>query len=209
MGKMLRGAAPRRVGGGRSARYDVRHASQGRARANAPEWSDAAACAVLSALHSCAKVAGTGVVEQVKRVLGDAVETEKMVRGLKLSEHDRGVARTVMQFHAARLVGLQAAAEQTRKARVFLKPLRERRATHAQPAELDVGFVSEGPVSFHSWLSDRPETERLRDLRKSKRIVKGLRSWPLGWLKTTGVVCYERAAGRVKSERDGAPTRHS
>ena len=205
MGKMSLGATPRRVGGGRSDRHDARNASQGRSRANAPEWSDAAAAAVLTALHSCARDAGRGIVAQVKRVLSETEEAERMVKGLKLSEHDRSTARAVMQFHALKMGEQQAEGWQTKKARAFLKPLRERRATHVQPDELEVEFASEGPVSFHSWLSEKPETERLRDVRKSKRIVAGLRGWPLGWLKTTGVVCYERAAGRVKSERDGAP----
>ena len=205
MGKMSLGATPRRVGGGRSDRHDARNASQGYSRANAPEWSDAAAAAVLTALHSCARDAGRGIVAQVKRVLSETEEAERMVKGLKLSEHDRSTARAVMQFHALKMGEQQAEGWQTKKARAFLKPLRERRATHVQPDELEVEFASEGPVSFHSWLSEKPETERLRDVRKSKRIVAGLRGWPLGWLKTTGVVCYERAAGRVKSERDGAP----
>ena len=128
-----------------------------------------------------------------------------MVKGLKLSENDRETARAIMRFHAAKLGEQQAEGGQTKKARAFLKPLRERRATHVQPEELEVEFSSEGPVSFHSWLAEKPETERLRDIRKSKRIVTGLRGWPLDWLKTTGVVCYERAAGRVRTERDGAP----
>ena len=205
MGKMSLGATPRRVGGGRSDRHDARNASQGRSCTYAPEWSDAAARAVLTALHMCARAAGTGIVAQVKRVLGDDAEVERLAKGLKLSEHDRVTARAIMRFHAVKLGEQQAEGWQTKRARAFLKPLRERRATHVQPEELEVEFTSEGPVSFHSWLAEKPETERLRDIRKSKRIVAGLRGWPLEWLKTTGVVCYERAAGRVKSERNGAP----
>ena len=174
MGKMSLGATPRRVGGGRSDRHDARNASQGYSRANAPEWSDAAAGAVLTALHSCARDAGRGIVAQVKRVLSEKEEAERMVKGLKLSEHDRSTARAIMQFHALRLGEQQAEGWQTKKARAFLKPLRERRATHVQPDELEVEFASEGPVSFHSWLSEKPETERLRDVRKSKHIVVGL-----------------------------------
>ena len=33
--------------------------------------------------------------------------------------------------------------------------------------------------------------------------MRGLAEWQLGWLKTTGAVCYERAAGRVQQERGG------
>ena len=80
MGKMSLGATPRRVGGGRSDRHDARNASQGYSRANAPEWSDAAAVAVLTALHSCARDAGRGIVAQVKRVLSEKEEAERMVK---------------------------------------------------------------------------------------------------------------------------------
>ena len=142
---------------------------------------------------------------QVRRILGDAAEVERLVRGLRLSEHDRDTARAIMLFHAAKVGEQQAEGWQIKKARAFLKPLRERRATHLQPEELEVDRTPEGPVSFHAWLAEKPETERLRDIRRSKRIVTGLQGWPLGWLKTTGVVCYERAAGRVRSERGGAP----
>ena len=166
MGKMSLGATPRRVGGGRSDRHDARHASQGRSCTYAPEWSDAAARAVLTALHICARAAGTGIVAQVKRVLGDDAEVERLAKGLKLSEHDRSTARAIMRFHAVKLGEQQAEGWQTKKARAFLKPLRERRATHVQPDELEVEFTSEGPVSFHSWLAEKPETERLTRGRK-------------------------------------------
>ena len=155
MGKLSLGAAPRRVGGGRSDRHDARNVSQGRSCTYAPEWSDAAALAVLTALHSCARAAGTGIVAQVKRVLGDDAEVERLAKGLKLSEHDRSTVRAIMRFHAVKLGEQQAEGWQTKKARAFLKPLRERRATHVQPEELDVEFASEGPVSFQRLLSSR------------------------------------------------------
>ena len=105
---------------------------------------------MLTALHSCARDAGRGIVAQVKRIFGDAAELERMVKGLKLSEHDRETARAIMRFHAATLGEQQAEGWQTKRARAFLKPLRERRPTHVQPDKLDVAFASEGLVSFHS-----------------------------------------------------------
>ena len=62
-----------------------------------------------------------------------------------------------------------------------------------------------GTKTFHAWLSSRPDKERLRSITKCKRILVGVQKWPLGWLKTRGAVCYERAAGRVAQERGGRP----
>jgi hypothetical protein len=53
-----------------------------------------------------------------------------------------------------------------------------------------------------------PGRDRLRDIKKNNRILLGLSKWPLGWLEEPGVVCYERAEGRVRKERpgcDGSP----
>ena len=69
--------------------------------------------------------------------------------------------------------------------------------------ELVVSPADSGPPSFHSWLSTNPRADRARDLKKSRRIVNGLKKWPLSWLKKTGVVCYERADGRIRRERGG------
>ena len=35
------------------------------------------------------------------------------------------------------------------------------------------------------------------------RVLDGLQSWPLSWLRERGVICYERAAGRIRDERGG------
>ena len=45
----------------------------------------------------------------------------------------------------------------------------------------------------------------MRSIRKSRRILDGVKQWPLSWLRGRGVICYERAAGRVLQERDGRP----
>jgi hypothetical protein len=122
-----------------------------------------------------------------------------------VSASDRALALEILEHHKQLMETDTRPETQEKRVRSSLKPLRERRAVHAQEEELEVTRQSEGPVSFHSWLSDRPEGERLRDIRKSRRITEGMKSWPLGWLKTTGVVCYERAAGRIEDERGGAP----
>ena len=92
--------------------------------------------------------------------------------------------------------------------KTFLKPLRERRSHRTKVTELVVSPADAGPQSFHAWLSVHPRAERLRDLSsRSRRIVEGLKKWPLNWLKKTGgaVVCYERADGRIRRERGGRP----
>ena len=56
-------AAPRRVGGGRSDRYDERRAQRGVGARRAREWSDAAAAAVLeSVLHNSSRL-GEGILQ--------------------------------------------------------------------------------------------------------------------------------------------------
>ena len=44
---------PRRMGGGRSDRYDEKHAARGGGRTYLPSWSDAAAAAVMEQLKLC------------------------------------------------------------------------------------------------------------------------------------------------------------
>ena len=89
--------------------------------------------------------------------------------------------------------------------KAFLKPLRERRAARTEPGELNVPAAAAGPKTFHAWLSAKPGKDRHRPISKSRRILDGVSKWPLGWLKKRGAVCYERAAGRISSERGGRP----
>jgi hypothetical protein len=91
------------------------------------------------------------------------------------------------------------------RVRAFLKPLRDRRLVRSKVVELHLPLASLGPKSFTLWLAKQPTKERLRDIFPSARITGGLAQWPLGWLKKRGVICYERASGRVDSERGGVP----
>ena len=52
---------PRKHGGGRSTRYERRRVERGVRGANAPEWSDAAAHAVLAMLRAHAEAEGMEV----------------------------------------------------------------------------------------------------------------------------------------------------
>ena len=89
--------------------------------------------------------------------------------------------------------------------RGFLRPLRSRGRAGGEVRELEVERVSGAaePESFHAWLSPQPALERMRDIRRNARILEGIGSWPLAWLDRPGVVCYERAHGRIVSERRG------
>ena len=197
---------PRAVGGGRSPRYEKRPHRRSGARAYAPEWSDASAAAVLNALKQMSD--GPRKLSQLCDTwLMDKEGHPRFIAGLKLSPADAGLTAAILDFH--RLKAEAAAASDLQGLRpvvkAFLKPLRERMAARAQVKELRVPAAAEGPQSFHVWLSPRPGSDRHRDIKKSQRIIKGIRKWPLGWMKTKGVVCFERANGRINRERGGNP----
>ena len=99
---MERGRRPHRFGGGRAARYEERRAQRGIERAYAPAWTDAAAAAVLDALHTHSmetqtemdKGCGgtlrtTGAAQQI---LSDSSARTLFVQGLDLSAAERGNA---------------------------------------------------------------------------------------------------------------------
>ena len=197
-------SAPRAVGGGRSPRYDARAHRASAARQYAPEWSDAAAAAVLQALHE--KSAGPRkVATMCDAWLPTAGAARGFVAALGLSPSDAALTREVLAFHAQKA---QAATdEQALRAvvKAFLKPLRERKAARTVAGKLNVPAATAGPKTFHAWLSAKPGKDRHRPIQKSRRILDGVAKWPLGWLKKRGAVCYERAAGRVAAERGGRP----
>jgi hypothetical protein len=206
MGKLATHAPPRRVGGGRSVRYDERHAAGGHTHVHAAEWSDSAAAAVMAVLHTCKGAAQQTLMEYTAGMLASDASVRDFVRTScrHMSVGDRALAEEIMLLHSSRLQ--QAPADQAlKKARSFLKPLRERNSVRQAPAALDLVAARPGPTSLVKLLSAKPEADRLRDIGKCKRITDGLRGWPLGWLRGRGIVCYERAHGRVRAERAGRP----
>ena len=90
-----------------------------------------------------------------------------------------------------------------KKVRAMLKPLRERSARTVEVAELIVDAVEPECPTFHAWLASDPLSERLRDITDNPRITEGVEGWPLGWITEPVVFCFERASGRVNSERGG------
>ena len=127
----------------------------------------------------------------------------EFVRRLKLSPADREKASEILEWHGAKVRAAADSAHARRHVKGFLKPLRERRSDRAEVKDLIVEATDCGPPTFAGWLSADPSKDRLRDIRKSRRILHGLKSWPLAWLHLPGVVCYERAAGRIRQERGG------
>ncbi|KAL1520619.1 hypothetical protein AB1Y20_022193 [Prymnesium parvum] len=85
--------------------------------------------------------------------------------------------------------------------RSFLKPLRERARARGHVGSMGLTSAGVAPAhTFHKWLTERPEEERLRPLSAGGRAHGGLIRWPFDWLSSAGVICYERAAGRLLAE---------
>ena len=195
-------STPRAVGGGRSPRYAKRRAARPASMQYAPEWSDAAAAAVLKALQ----MAGDRKVRaSALRVLESPRELEAFVAHLPLTADGRGLAARIMREHAARVQAAPDEAEALMRVHTFLKPLRDRKAARTEAEPLVLAPAPPGPQTFHAWLSARPAKDKHRCIRKSTRILEGVGSWPLGWMKKTGAICFERAEGRVRKERSGRP----
>ena len=215
MGGAPRACKPRMVRGGRSARYDARRSERGTVHTRAPEWSDAAAEAVLQTMEeSNERVTGKKEVPLLKvaRLLGSAEGTRTLidVASRRVGAAERPVIQSIVhrahqkvsRCWAAGAGDAEAAKKQAvRCARSFLKPLRSRRARSGAKRPISVPAAKSGPMSFHCWLGQGVQGEQVRDTCKSQRMLLGLSQWPLSWLDCEGVVCYERALGRVRSNR--------
>ena len=160
---------PRKQGGGRSTRYDRRRAARGVLGAHAPEWSDAAAASMLRALEVHGEAQGTQVSQTTMQVLGSAALQERLIRSMKASSYDEANARAVLAVHAQRYASASDEAQQKKRARAFLKPLRERHATRTQVTRLEMARKKLGKRTFHEWLSADASSDRMRDIRKSER----------------------------------------
>ena len=195
---------PRKMCGGRSERYEERRAQRGAQRAIAPGWSDAAAAAVLAALHATCTQHNKIVSVTKHMLLSSQAARASFVRALDLSTAERAAALELVDLHAQKCAAASGEEELKARVEVFLRPLRRRRAAHPPPQDLELPTQEVGERTFHEWLSDKPEEDRLRPIARSERTVSGVDSWPLSWLAgETGVVCYERVAARVQRERGG------
>ena len=216
MGKAAVRGAPRSVRGGRSDRYEARREARGTQRSWAPSWSDATASAVMQMLEDASEMA-TGSKElkrqKVTGVLASARGTRLLVScaSTVLVPADKALVATIVQHHhnlVAKCCAEGDHAAALKRTKAFLKPLYARKRARAEIKPLRVPPAPTGPNSFHEWLGPGVQGEKLRDISKSERILGGLVTWPLDWLETHGVVCYERAYGRIVRERpeaDGMP----
>ena len=106
-------------------------------------------------------------------------------------------------MHSAKVAALHGGEEKKKAVRSFLKPLRERSASRLAANVLYIAPRPRRDTHWTAWLSPEPSQDRLRDINNSNRTTSGLQEWPLQWLTMPGVVCYERAHGRIRNERGG------
>lgn len=199
---------PRRQGGGRSLYYAARREERGTVGQHAAEWSDAAAHSVFAALHEGHSREGTAICRYTEGILADVANGDDRFVArdcLGMCTADRGVALGIMSWHAHRLGEATTREARVRRVRTFLKPLRERARARGSVGRLIVTLSNVPPMdTFHKWLAARPKEERQRELLVGGRTWTGLKAWPRAWQEGWGVVCYERAAGRLLAE--GGPS---
>ena len=199
---------PRRIGGGRSERYDERRAQRETWGQSAIAWSDAAALATHAAITQLAQERNTSTNRLLPHLFHSAVERERLLTTLEqtLGQADVALAATIMEERAARVAqameesGEAAAAK---LARGFVKPLQRRRRSLGEAKVLEVERVEGEETGLADWVSTQPERERQRDIGRSRRIEEGMARWPMDEVSERGVVCYERARGRLDDERRG------
>ena len=180
--------APRKEGkprshvGGRSPRHAERHAARGHARTFAPSWTDAVAHTVLQALQEGSHAAGEGITQHVMAMLSTEAAVRRFAGRLRLSADDRAVAVAILMVHSAKVAALQGEEEKKKAVRVFLKPLRERKASRLTANALCITPRPRRDTHWTAWLSPEPSQDRLRDINNSNRTTSGLQEWPLQWL---------------------------
>ena len=205
---------PRSLAGGYSARHDERSAARGVKKQKAPSWNDATASIFMTGLKDVAgdssgKLGKKAVLMLFRDPTGIADILKQACA--RLVARDRELVKLIVETAQGRLAALIAAEDwpgAEAQVQMFLKPLRDRLRARTPVQELIVPRERRGPATFHGWLSMDPQRDRLRDIKKNNRILLGISKWPLNWLTEPGVVCYERAQGRVKKERpacDGSP----
>ena len=196
--------------GGRSGRYEERRAERGTKGQYIEAWSDDAARAVLAGLHAESEEMQCSIGECTEAVLGSEESVGQFINThcKRLPRAGRELARSIMLANRQKIdLCRRRGDKRGAKAKMqgFLRPLRSRGQAGREVRSLEVERVSgaAGPESFHAWLSPQPAQERMRDIQKNARILEGIGRWPLAWLDKPGVVCYERAHGRVVNERGG------
>lgn len=196
---------PRKVGGGRSARYDERRAARDVKGQYCAEWSGAAAKVVLEGLHASNALGKKKFGEHIRALLSSEEERSRFERKYcrTLSGADRSLVKEILGTHAGRWAYSKTKAAQDRCVRSMLKPLRLRAAARGAVGPLMLTSPEREGGTFHKWLSAHPEKDRMRTMNPEGRTAEGLRAWELGWLTGQGAVCFEVATGRANAERGG------
>ena len=141
----------RAVGGGHSARHVERHEAAGYCTSYAPVWTDSAARAVLDQLKADMAAWHTKKVgDYCLKVLSSDQDTASLLErtSRKLSLHDRGIAKAIVNAHSARVrTALAEGGAQAARLKVhsFLKPMRERAVQMMVIKPLRVEPVVTGP----------------------------------------------------------------
>ena len=203
MGKRAR--APSRIAGGVSPEWERRRISKGEKRKYAPRWSDASAAAMSAHLDADrhALIPAQSQVDWVISLLGSEAARQKALKTIKvlLTSSDTEVLRWILSEYAKRF-DREGVAGRRQVALSFLQPLKVRRAG-APVGVLKIEGSEENGGELKDWIARDLSKERLRPLQRSKRAWEGLARWPLSWMDAPGVICYERAAGRIEEERGG------
>ena len=129
---------------------------------------DAAAAEVLRVLSEDCQ--GANLLGHCLSWLPQAEGHAEFVRRLRLSPADREKALEILGWHCAKVRAVTDPAHAKRHVKGFLKPLRERKSDRAEVKDLIVEATDGGPPTFAGWLSEDPSKDRLRDIRKSRRI---------------------------------------
>jgi site-specific DNA-cytosine methylase len=127
-----------------------------------------------------------------------------------VGEADRRGVREILEENALKIKAAKQQGDVAAKkaVRAMLKPMYGRESVTRKVGTLAVRAADSGPDTFHAWLSQKPHRERLRSMARCNRMLQGIAKWKLSWMTGRGVVCVERALGRIKAERagsDGSP----
>ena len=193
---------------GRSCCYEARRAARGSTAQRAPRWSDAALDATVEAMEAREVLVDGRGAASLLVLLKDEAELGELLDevGSALPVADARTAAAVLGFYEGKVLAAVAAKKLKKAlqaATTCYEVLRTRKRRKGTVRPLVLDELQQPKGTFHKWLAEEPETERLRPIARSARIVNGLRRWPLRWLARPAVVCYERMAARVDDERDG------
>ena len=201
--------APRSLRGGRAKRYKARREAHGSVREYAPRWTDSTAAAVLYALKASKELANAESLE--KHTISLLAHGQPMTRlgpimKGRLTEAEKKEAGHVLAAHCNKLKDRERSSYDIYKA--LMKTLYKRGA-QAKPQALHRARIPVQYSTLDAMISRQPAQDRLRSIGDNQRILGGVERWPMDRLQHRGIICYERALGRMTTEHKewkGKPT---